>query len=103
VVEVKTSRKDFQQDTKWNRAPAADIQAMAYPRGLIRPHEFPAGWWMLEHIAETGLVEARRRTPRNTISIEQRLLLVTNIAERRHNREANAFWSALHKRQRSGA
>lgn len=101
VHEVKTSRADFAKDAKWGREAVADMQVLSYARGILQPGELPAGWWALEHSAETGaLLGVRMRAPIRATSLEQHLLVIANLAERRHNRTANQYLSDLQKRSR---
>lgn len=102
VVEVKTSRIDFRRDArpggKFTRPRVADIQIIATPPLLIHLIDVPAGWWWLMNTSEK--ISILHRGDVVHTRVEQRLALVKAIAERRHNRTANAMWSALHKRQR---
>lgn len=98
VHEVKTSRQDFKRDDKFTRPPVADMQVLSFSRGILSGDEFPAGWWVLEH-ADTGkLLAVRQRGVLNNVSIQQRLGLIGCIADRRHNRTANAFFKEIQKR-----
>lgn len=103
IVEVKSTRDDFHRDRrvvdgKFYRR-MADIQAIASPKGLLKPSEIPAGWWYVEHDMGGEVANVHRGSLVIT-TIEDRLELIASIAERRHNRTANAHWSALQKRQR---
>lgn len=100
ALEVKTSRSDFQRDKKFTRIPVADMQVLAYTKGILDIGEVPPHWWLLEHSARDGsLLSVARRAPVVGTSVEQRLVVIANIAERRHNRTANAFFAALNKRR----
>lgn len=50
VVEVKTTRADFQKDKthKWAGEPPSALAFLAVPADLIRPEEWPEGWGILE-------------------------------------------------------
>ncbi len=98
VHEVKTSRADFANDKKWKRERVADMQVLSYTSGTVGMGELPNGWWALEHSAESGaLLKVQHREPIHDTSLDQRLMVIANIAERRHNRTANQYLSDLQK------
>ncbi|MCK5357339.1 MAG: hypothetical protein KAJ48_02995 [Elusimicrobiales bacterium] len=98
IVEVKTSRADFLGDKKWKHKPQADLQILSYAKGIIKDEEIPDGWWGLEH--DNGIRIKKRYWPLHDITDTMRMYLIASIAERRHNRTANAFWNAMAKRNR---
>jgi len=99
IIEVKTSRADFLNDKKWKHKPQADLQILSYAKGIIKDDEIPDGWWGLEH-GEKSLRVKKRYWPLHDITDTMRMYLIGSIAERQHNRTANAFWNALAKRRR---
>lgn len=50
IIEVKVSRSDFTNDiqSKFSDNWPAHLCYLAYPKGLIEPHELPQGWMGLE-------------------------------------------------------
>ena len=97
IHEVKTSNADFKRDTKWNRESIADLQVLSYLKGIISIEQIPDKWWGLEHSESGNLIAIRKRAPLNNVTDKQRLLLISNLADRQHNRHANAFFSSLNK------
>ncbi len=60
VVEVKTTRGDFNGDTKWLRPPPAHICIVAFPRGVV--DKVPDGWYGLETNATGDRVQKWHRS-----------------------------------------
>lgn len=60
IVEVKTSRSDFNCDWKWNQAIPATMAYLAIPAGIIKQVEWPDGWGILEYIEGRQCVICRR-------------------------------------------
>jgi hypothetical protein len=104
IVEVKTTRADFKRETlaegKFNRPRVADVHIMATPYSLIKMSECPSGWLDLIFTHYDECVPIQNMIVTES-AINQKLKMVAAIAERRHNRTANAFFSALSKRRRS--
>lgn len=100
VHEVKTSVQDFKRDTKWARPPVADMRVLSLTKDVLEAASLPDGWWVLLHGSDGRLHRVLQRAPMPGITDTQRLLVVANIAERRHNRTANAFFADLQKKRR---
>jgi hypothetical protein len=88
LVEVKTTRADFLGDRKWNLPLPTDLAYLAYPKGLVDPSEWPAGWGILEF--HDGQVRQRRFPFPGQTSSEQQRDVILSIAVRRdhHTRYA---------------
>lgn len=104
ISEVKTSRPDFLKDreSKFSGKPMADMQVLNCVRGIVKEEERPANWWVIEHSPDTGrVIKVVKRSPFNSnITMEDRYELISNIAERMHNRVANHHFIELMKKQR---
>ena len=100
VHEVKTSPKDFKRDLKWERTPVADMQVLSYVKGILTPEQYPKNWWVLEHAEDGSLLKVKNRVPMHNVDVNQRLMLIANIADRRHNRTAYQFLRDLQKSHR---
>jgi hypothetical protein len=55
IVEVKTTRSDFQKDHKWKKSIPTDLAYLAIPKGLLTEAEWPADWGILEWSESHGL------------------------------------------------
>ncbi|MEN6550170.1 MAG: hypothetical protein ABFE07_29350 [Armatimonadia bacterium] len=100
VHEVKTSRGDFKGDDKWTRKPVADLQVLSYVRGIVKPEELPVGWWHLEHAESGKLIKASKCPPVHDVGWQQRFDVVSQICERRCNREKYKFFKELQQSHR---
>jgi len=84
LVEVKTTRADFLGDRKWNLPLPTDLAYLAYPKGLVDPSEWPAGWGILEF--HDGQVRQRRFPfPGQTTSEQQRDVILSIAVRRDHH------------------
>jgi hypothetical protein len=106
LVEVKTSRADFGLDArvggKFTRGRPADLHVLAVPMEMLPCEKLPTGWWVLHCSAHDGeVLRVTRSGGVVATDADAKLNLVAAIAERRHNRTANAFFSALSKRRRA--
>lgn len=99
--EVKTSRGDFKGDDKWTRPAVADLMVLSYVKGIVKPEELPLGWWHLEHNEEGKLLRASKCPQVHDVGDKQRLLVVSQICERRHNRTQYAWQKDLQQSHRS--
>lgn len=100
--EVKTARSDFRRDTKWDRPPPADMRVLSIGPDVAREDELPEGWWVLRHHA-TGRLRSVTPAGVTPVDLQQRFWIAVAIAERRHNRTANAFLRDLQKTHRDEA
>lgn len=98
LVEVKTSRGDFNGDRKWKSSPPVDLAYIAVPKGIIRPEEWPGGWGVLEY-SDGGLKRLRNPIPA-VATIEQHRDVILSIAVRRDHHTRYARWRELQKEQR---
>lgn len=87
VVEVKVSKWDFLKDLKFERAPVAHLQYLAYPAGLVDPKEFDNAWGLLSFSA--GVVRTVRPPMMHTVSLKQTLRVCCEIGLRRDAFTAN--------------
>lgn len=82
LCEVKVTRADFLQDDKWDAPPQANLQFVAYPKGLIGPGEVPKGWIGLEALTITGQKRVKKHTKKavfHQIAEKQRYQLIENL------------------------
>lgn len=85
IVEVKTSRSDFCGDKKWKLSKPANLAYLAIPNDLkVSLDEFPAGWGILAYY-EKASMRCVRVPEINSVSIEQQLSVILEIAVRRDN------------------
>jgi len=84
LVEVKTSRVDFQGDKKWSLGIPVNIAYLAVPEELgIRDDELPAGWGLLEYSAITEIVRLKRVPIIQKVTVKQQRDVILEIAIRR--------------------
>ena len=91
LVEVKTSRSDFQNDKKWSLKIPVTVAYLAIPKDLgIRLDKVPVPWGILEYNAVTEDVRLRRVPLIQDVTHEQQRDVVFQIAIRRdhHTRYA---------------
>lgn len=93
LVEVKASRADFRGDRKWKMQIPTDLAYLAIPRGIVQPHEWPAGWGILEY--NDGALRCLRPPAVFQISIEERFRQLHAIAVRRDHHTRNARWREM--------
>jgi hypothetical protein len=84
LVEVKTTRQDFLGDRKWNLPTPTDLAYLAYPKGLVDPSEWPAGWGILE-FHENSIRQKRFPFPGQTTSEQQRDVILSIAVRRDHH------------------
>ena len=95
LVEVKTSINDFRQDKKWTRPAPTNLRFLAIPRGLVKPEELPAGWWVLECTSKR--IYTTRTGDIMPVSAEQQRDVAFNIALRRDHHTRHARLRAAQK------
>lgn len=98
LVEVKTSRADYCGDKKWTLTPPTDLAFVAFPRGLVKPEEWPAGWGILE-FHDGAIKRLRAPTPQVTADSQQRDVILS-IAIRRDHHTRYARFREQQKEQR---
>lgn len=86
IVEVKVSRSDFKNDTKWNRESPADLRYLAFPTGLIRKDEYPEGWGIMQCSKDGSSLVRVIHSPLLSTTNEQLLEIAFAIAIRRDHR-----------------
>lgn len=85
AVEVKTSISDFQRDKKFKRDAPAHMLYLAMPVGMLPLDRVNERWGVLAFDVTTGKLKRVRRPQLQTISIEQSLRVVADVAMRRDN------------------
>lgn len=104
VHEVKTSIGDFKRDKKFCdfgfQTHVADMRVISMTEDVYaytrKDHLLlPIGWWILIHRSDGVLQRVAQRFPVDSevirVDDSKRLQVVASIAERRHNRTANAY------------
>lgn len=100
IIEIKTSRSDFQRDVKKFKKPSpADLRYLAAPTGLLRMHERPAGWCMME-VDTADRVHIKAPAQLHPMTNDARLSLIYQIAMRHYNRHSYAMMRDLQKERR---
>jgi len=88
LVEVKTSRADYCGDRKWTLTPPTDLAFVAFPRGLVKPEEWPTGWGILE-FHDGAIKQLRAPTPYfSEDSLQRDVILSIAIRRDHHTRYA---------------
>lgn len=87
IIEVKSTRSDYQRDRKFRQQAAANLQILVTPKGLVRANE-AAGWGILEPWG-TGL-RMRRLPKRHDIPIDARMDFLLGMISAMHWRKLNA-------------
>lgn len=100
LVEVKVSRSDFRQDWKWQMKPPANLCYLAIPKGMLRPEEYPAGWFILESAAG-GALRIARRGQVFELDAERQLRAVLAVAVRLDNSVRYSRENLMRKMQRA--
>ena len=98
LVEVKTSRSDFNGDRKWKAVLPTDLAYVAVPKGLIEQREWPEGWGVLEF--SNGLLRRLRAPTPGTTTADQKLSVVMSIAVRRDHHTRYERWREYQKADR---
>ena len=83
LVEIKTSRGDFKNDTKWQREVPSDLAYLAVPAGMITPSEWPEGYGILEYYEARGVVLCQRVPIIRQVAPEVQRDILYEIAMRR--------------------
>lgn len=94
LVEVKVSRSDFLNDSKWSKSPPAHVCLIAYPYELIQHSEIPQGWHGLE-MSKTGQRLHKVHHWAGWIHPQHLALVADFIAQVGMRRDARTRWRAL--------
>jgi hypothetical protein len=97
LVEVKTSRSDFCGDKKWAMQPPTNLAYLAIPKDLAIDGP-PSGWGVLE-VSESGC-RLRTAPAIRSVTVEQQLAVVLQIAVRRDHDTRYERLRALNRRHR---
>jgi hypothetical protein len=84
LVEVKTTRGDYRGDHKWTLPQPTDLAYVVFPRDLVRPEEWPAGWGILEY-HEGAIKRLRVPTPFSITDSQQRDVILSIAIRRDHH------------------
>jgi len=98
LIEVKTTRSDFSQDTKWNREPPTDLRYLAIPSGLLEPSEYPSNWGVLLFDKEGTRLLRHTAGPITHKDAEQQCRVIASIAIRRDHATRHEKLRELQKR-----
>jgi hypothetical protein len=93
LVEVKTSRADYCGDRKWTLPLPTDLAFVAFPRGLVKPEEWPTGWGILE-FHDGAIKRLRAPTPQVTADSQQRDIILSIAIRRDHHTRYSRFREA---------
>lgn len=98
VVEVKTTKGDFQRDDKWIRPSPVSLRYLAIPAGMLKRHEYPQDWFILEFSAEGKLLRVAQEGKFLEIPPEKKMWIIHNIALRRHHRTEHVWLRGVRKK-----
>jgi len=100
--EVKVSRGDFRGDKKWDRPWPANMCVLSIPDGMLKPEEYPAGWWILLHSTKAGtLRKVERRGEIRAVADSDRMWFIHQVGLRCDHRVRNQRWRDLQKSHRN--
>lgn len=85
LVEVKTSRDDFRNDTKWTRPWPVNLCYLAIPDKMIDPAQWPKGWGVLLFTRDGTRLRRAHRGDLHDIGFQDQLWTVLSLAQRRDN------------------
>lgn len=97
VVEIKTTKADFQRDDKWTRSSPANLRYIAIPSGMLTRSEFPVGWWVLEFGVKGKLLRVAQKGNLDIVRVEDQLNVVHAIAIRRDHRTRYEWLRGIRK------
>lgn len=103
IVEVKTTRADFNKDRKWKEALPADLNFLAMPLGLVGDSDWPPGWGVLAFDSTSERFKLLRVPAVRASSFEHQRNFVYAMACRRHNQEEYGEIRKLIRRDQSSA
>jgi hypothetical protein len=98
LVEVKVTRSDFQRDDKWLRPSPVNLRYLAVPKGMLKPEEYPVGWFVLEFNNEGKLLKLSQQGSLEKVDIERQMWIIHEIALRRHHRTEHTWMRDTMKR-----
>lgn len=104
TIEVKTSVGDYRGDRKWTAEWPTSLCYVAMPEGMIPPEQWPKDWGVIL-FSQEGTTVRKVFPPARvaTVSIEQHLYVVLNLAVARDHHTRYARLRELRKAARADA